>query len=243
MRKRAAICVIFAAACGRVGFDAAPDGQLAAAIDAPVAQIAYVAPFLQDNAGPGATKTTLVQAHATGNAIVLQVACGSNADPTAVAVTAPGWTFRQVGLISREGTDHAATFTAIAPGTDSASLTVTWTGGCDLNRNDLGDEFAMVDPAGDEITFDSVSTVAGSGSCTGSLPIQHFGDMVWAACDSNGEVKNVGAGFTKGADDLAEDWSEYRLTADPPGTTEAISFESDLVGYVLSMVALKPSAR
>lgn len=74
--------------------------------------------------------------------------------------------------------------------------------------------------------------------CT--IPLGHPGGAVWAARNSDSSVNAVGPGFTKGADDNVGDWSEYRITDDPAGTVESVAFANDNVGYVLSMVTLKP---
>jgi hypothetical protein len=230
--------------CGRVGFDTVFD---AAAIDSVVdvapAPIAYVAPFVQRSPGPGPTDTFLAQAHAAGNAVVIQVSCAGPAVPTAVSVSAAGWTFTQLGPItaSTRSTERSATFVAIAPDAVRTVVSVSWTGSaCGGSKNHLGDEFAMTDPAGGTITFDGVSATEGTGDCIGSVRSGHAGDVVWAACDSEDSVRAVGAGFTKGADDGVGDWAEYRVTADPAGTVEIVEFANPNVGYVLSMVTLKP---
>jgi hypothetical protein len=238
------VAVLASGACGRISFDvptATDGGSLDAALDAP-ARIAYIGPFVQRDGGTGATDSFLAQAHGAGNAIVIQVACASQAVPTAVSVTAPGWTFTELGPItaSTSSRERSATLVAIAPNTVRATFTVTWSGStCGTSKNHVGDEFAMTDRSGGAITFDGTATTMGTGNCVGSVTTGHAGDAVWAACDSDQSVNAIGAGFIKGADDAVGDWSEYKITDDPAGTVEAVQFGNDNVGYVLSMVTLK----
>jgi hypothetical protein len=237
-----------ASACGRIGIDslvhdAARDAPDDPPVDMPPARIAYVAPFVARSIGSGATETFKAQAHAKGNAIVIQVSCAGPATPDAATVTAIGWSFQPLGRVtaSTASPQRSATFGAIAPDALGTTVTVSWSGSaCDGGKNDVGDEFTMVDPAGGAITFDSFNATEGVGNCVGTVRLGHTGGAVWAACDSNASVNAVGQGFTKGADDNVGDWSEYAITDDPAGTVESVEFDNDNVGYVLSMVTLKP---
>jgi hypothetical protein len=237
-----------ASACGRIGIDslvhdAAGDVPLDVAIDVPPAHIAYVAPFVARSSGSGATETFSGQAHAAGNAIVVQVSCAGNAIPDAATLTATGWSFQLLGGVtaSTASPQRSATFVAIAPDALGTTFTLSWSGStCQGGKNDVGDEFAMVDPAGGAITFDSFNATEGIGNCVGTVRLGHDEGAVWAACNSNDSVNAVGRGFTKGADDNVGDWAEYAITHDPAGTVEPVEFDNDNVGYVLSMVTLKP---
>jgi hypothetical protein len=237
--------------CGRVGFEGLADAGGAPkpgpgpdpVPDAPVSRIAYVGPFVQRSPpGTGPNESFTAQAHAAGNAVVIQVSCAANAVPTAVSVVAPGWSFSQLGPItaSASSQQRSATFVAIAPDAIGVTVTVSWSGStCNGSKNDVGDEFAMTDPAGGTITFDGVAATEGTGNCTGTVKTGHAGDAVWAACNSDDSVTAVGAGFRKGADDHVGDWSEYAITDHPAGTVESVEFANPNVGYVLSMVTLK----
>ncbi|HEX3758170.1 MAG TPA: hypothetical protein VHW23_05670 [Kofleriaceae bacterium] len=236
-------------ACGRIDFAAVPDAGSVldpapdAASGAPPPRVAYVGPFVQRDGSARATDTFTAQAHAAGNAIVIQVSCGATAIPTAVSVAAAGWSFTQLGPItaSARSAQRSATFAAIAPDTVGVTVTVTWTGStCNTSSNQIGDEFAMTDPAGGMITFDGFNATQGTGNCTGSVTTGHEGDAVWAACNTQTSVTAIGTGFVKGADDDVGDWTEYALTSHAAGTAEAVEFDNPNVGYVLSMVTLKP---
>jgi hypothetical protein len=234
-------------ACGRIAFDRLPDGTTsggdAAAADAAPSRIVYAGPFVQRPGGTGPTESFQARAFAAGDAIVIQATCGGAAIPTGASITAPGWDFKLLGSItaSQSSNERSAAFGAIAPDTLPTTISVAWTGSsCNSSKNDIGDEFAMIDPAGGAMTFDSAMTIQGTGDCTASVTIPHDGDAVWAACDSADSVRSVGPGLVKGADDGIGDWTAYRITSDPAGTTEPVQFTNPNVGYVLSIVTLKP---
>jgi hypothetical protein len=237
-----------ASACGRVGFRLLDDAALAdvpadTAIDVPPARIVHVGPFVARSPGAGATDTFTAQAHAAGNAIVVQVSCAGPAVPDAVTLTATGWTFQQLGAVTASAVSpqRSATLVAIAPNALGTTFSVAWSGSnCSGSKNHVGDEFAMTDPAGGSITFDSFNATEGTGNCVGTVRLGHTGGAVWAACNSDNSVNAVGPGFVKGADDNVGDWSEYAITSDPADTIEPVEFDNDNVGYVLSMVTLKP---
>jgi hypothetical protein len=210
--------------------------------DAAPSRIAYVAPFVQNSSGAGASDSFPARAHAASNAVVLQVSCNASEVPTAVSVSASGWTFAQLGPItaSTSSTQRSATFVAITPDAADTTVTVNWSGStCTSSKNEIGDEFAMADPAGGAVTFDGSNATQDTGSCAGAVTTGHADDAVWAACNSENKVTAVGSGFIKGADDRAGDWSEYTITNDHAGTVEAVQFVNGNVGYVLSMVTLK----
>jgi hypothetical protein len=221
------------------------DGGLGDAdvVDAALSHIAYVGAFVQRSTGTGPDDSFTAQAHAAGNAVVIQVSCSAAEIPTAVSVSAPGWSFTQLGPItaSASSSQRSATVVAVAPDAIGASFAVSWTGSsCDSSKNEVGDEFAMTDPAGGTITFDSANATDGRGDCVGTVTTKHAADAVWAACNSENRVTSAGAGFIKAADDSAGDWSEYAITDQPADTVETVRFANGTAGYVLSMVTLKP---
>jgi len=255
MRRRAvALAVSCAGAvsgCGRVGFDVADVRRDAGSIDAPTdapidgapSPVVYVGPFVQRSTGAGPTDSFLAQARAAGDAVLIQVTCSGTAIPTGASVTAAGWSFTQLGPItaSSQSSERSATFAAIAPDAVRTTVSLSWTGSnCGGGKNHVGDEFAMTDPAGGTLTFDAANATEGQGNCVGTVRTGHAGDAVWAACDSESSVTAVGAAFTKAADDGVGDWSEYAITDHPAGTLVPVEFTNDNVGYVLSMVTLKP---
>src|SRR5215468_10546601 len=120
MGRLALAILVSTTACGRLDFDAlssGDDGSMASE-GAPPAVISHAGVFVARSPGSGTiTDTFTVQAHAAGNAIVMQVACAANATPSSVSVTAPGWTWTQMGpiLASTSSLERAAIVVAIAP--------------------------------------------------------------------------------------------------------------------------------
>jgi hypothetical protein len=245
-----------AASCGRVGFDlvarAPPaDASIDVALtddappDAASARIAYVGPFVQRDGGVGATDSFTASVRAAGDAIILQVSCGDPQIPTAVTVSAPGWAFGWVQnaiTASNSSDERSATFFAVAPAAGDVTVAVQWASGCTTGKNHIGDEFTLIDagggPATGAIAIDRFNQVEGTGDCVGTVTAERAGDAVWAACDSEGKVSEIGAGFAKGADDGIGDWSEYLLADAPAGAMESVRFTNANVGYVLSMATL-----
>ena len=120
-------------ACGRLDFDpqlhgsdgALPPNDTTPTRDTPPARIVHAGIFVARSPGTGPTDSFNVQAHAAGNAIVMQVSCAANAIPTAVSVTAPGWTFTQLGPITASAASQGAT--SAATSRQSCGLTASTT--------------------------------------------------------------------------------------------------------------------
>ncbi|MGE5184422.1 MAG: hypothetical protein ACM31C_20270 [Acidobacteriota bacterium] len=242
---RALALVAALPACGRIDFDALAGAHDAAAggdagDDAPSAPVAWVQVFAARHPGAGAADTFATSAAHAGDAIVLEVACSGSTTPTAVTVTAPGWTFTPVDPIAGSTATqlYAASFVAIAPDTAATNVSVTWAGStCDVGKAELGDELANVDAAG---AIDRHAIAPGTGPCSGAVPTSRANDAVWGACFCATQITGAGPGYTKGADNAGGDWSEYKITTDPAGTPEQVSFASPNVGFVLAMATLPP---
>ena len=242
MSKRRAVALLCVASCGRLGFEAShrdgsTDGTDA---DTPLRWVKTV--VASGQSGSATTQTVNVQAANTGDAVVLHVFCGTGTVPTAVAVSATGWTFHQVGAITGSAVagNWAASFGAIAPNTDTAAITVWWGLSASCNfMNALGDEFANNDPTGGTTTFDGHAEAQGNGSCATSLVIAHDNDAVWAACTSNIDATSPGPGYTLGADDRMGDLAAFAITTDPAGTTEPVIF-NNVGDFVTTAVSIAP---
>jgi hypothetical protein len=228
---------LLATACGRIDFD----DQLASDAGG---SIGWVKPAAAHAAfGTFTSDTFVVSAAQVGNAIVLHVECDSTSQPTAVSLTAPGWTFVQLSPITGSTTgEWAASFGAVAPDVASDSVTVTWTSGSPCSAIDeLGDEFEGNDPAGGTTTFDAHAEQGGTDSaCATTVVTQHAGDAIWAACTDTA-LTAPGLGFTMSVDDMAGDWTEYMLASDPTNTPEAVSFaHTSTSNYVVTAVSIRP---
>ena len=225
--------------CGRVASsgstgDAAIDAPADAAPDSPP-RVVYVGPFVgRSTKATGTADTFSAQAHAAGDTVVLVTGCSTTVTPTRVSVTAPGWSFTQLGGIA----NNTAMFAATAPDALSTTLTITWDVSCS-GRNHIGDEFAPAAVHGGAVVADGVAAVSGVGDCMGTVTTEHRGNAVWAACQSQFSVTAAGEGFTKGSDDKDGDWSEYKLTGDPTATVESVRLYNGNQGqYGLYMVSL-----
>jgi hypothetical protein len=237
------------AGCGRIGFDGPPPpgSNAPPAVDSatdapPTSGIAFVGSPIQHTGTMGSTDTATFNATNAGDALVFLVACAGSQIPTSVAISAPGWTFTALAPLTANtaGQVYAASYGAVAPDTQSATLTVTWNGGnCNRGKSILADELTRTDPTGDTTTFDASSGAMGAGDCTTSLTTAHANDAVWAACYAATSVSGVGAGYTQSAADSVGDLAEYKLTSDPPGTVEQVTF-SNPNGYVVVATTIKP---
>jgi hypothetical protein len=231
------------AACGRLGFDAARVGADAAPdanADAQHVPIAYVQPFIARHPGAGANDTFTIQALAADDMIVFQASCSDTTmNPASIAVSAPGWTWLALDPITGDPATMlwSATFAARAPDTTPATMTVAWAStACNVGKGELADELAGVASVG------LASTVHGTNDCTGTINTEGANEAVWGACFTATALVAVGPGYTKGADDGGGDWAEYKITTDPASTVETVSFTNAAVGYVLSMITLRPAA-
>jgi hypothetical protein len=243
-------------ACGRFGFDPsahdAPGADGSATTDAIADTVADVAPdgmvtpsiaFVSSpiqHTGPmGASDTVALQATAAGDALLFLVGCAASQMPTNVTISAPNWAFTPLSplTINSVGQVYAATFGAIAPDTTSVTLTINWTNSnCNRGQSTLADEFTSVDAAA---PFDAHAEASGAGNCTTSITTTHDSDAVWSACYAATSVTGPGPGYTKSAADTVGDMAEYKLTTDPMGTLEDVTFINPN-GYVISAVTLKP---
>ena len=244
---RFAHVVIVACACGRVGFDARISGVGGGdgnGGDGASGAVQWVKTFVAQGASIGGFTDSFVSAATAGDAVVLQVFCASTTAPSAVTLTAPGWTFAQLGAITGSTSSGywGTAFGAIAPDNASQTFFIAWTVAQECTfADELGDEFTGVDPTGGTTTFEAAANLVASGDCTTSVTTRHAGDAVWAACTVN-TITAPGAGFTKSADDGNGDGSEYKLTSDPANTVEAVGFmtATGMNGYLVSAVAIKP---
>jgi hypothetical protein len=253
------LCLV--GACGRIGFDATassdgsgtgsnydglpgPDASHDAATSdgASPPAIAFVGSPIQHTGPKAAVDTVTFQATKAGDAVLILVACASAQQPTAVNLSATNWAFTPLSplTINTAGQVYAASFGALAPDTAPVTLTINWTSSnCNRGQSALGDEFTNIDPTGTTTTFDAHAEAAGAGNCTTSITTGHANDTVWAGCYAATALTGVGAGYTKSAADMVGDYAEYKLTTDPMGTMEAVSF-SNPNGYVISAVTIKP---
>lgn len=248
MRALCLLASIFAAGCGRFGYDELRSERPDAAViadDAPIdatltpATMSYVGSAVANRWGPATTDTFNVQATKTGNLFVLSLVCDIPPQlPASVAVTAPGWTFTQLDPIVRAPAAdfYATTVTAIAPNTDPVDITVTWSETCGYWSHSIGDQLSS-DAA---TTFvDSHVQTTGTGNCAATLTPTAANPLIWASCFNLPGVTGIGAGYTMGSDDMNGDWTQYRATTNPAGTSETVTMTADATSmYIMHAVAI-----
>jgi hypothetical protein len=249
MRARALPAVVLVAACGRLEFEpfvgdarGAIDARGArdATVDVAAAAISWVGPFAERHPGVLQTDTFTAQATATGDAIVLLVACYSGTEPSSVSVTAPGWSFAPISALVGANSLWIQTLGAIAPDTTAVTVTVTWPLTCN-GTGEFGDELANADPAGGAVTFDAHAESTGTGDCTLAITTRDDDAAVWAGCFTLTALTAPGPGFTKTADDQGGDWAELDVTTSPAGTQVPVAYQNDPAAtYTFGAVTIKP---
>src|SRR5262245_59886255 len=120
--RAASLCVL--AACGRLDFEPVHDGA--------AANVEWVQPIVQlYDTGGGPLRFPLAPIH-VGDAVVIATWCGAPTAPTTTSITAPGWTFFQLGNINQSantpGSEWFAVFGAIVPSTVPTTAMATWGG-------------------------------------------------------------------------------------------------------------------
>lgn len=237
------------AACGRIDFNERATSDATAGDDSPGSNdappgtgVAFVGSPIQ-HTGPKATSDSVaLQASNTGDALLFLIACAGSQIPSSVLISAPGWTFTQLAPVTANnlGQVYAAAFGAIAPNTTATTLVINWGGtNCNRGQSALADEFTRTDPTGGSTTFDATNAASGAGDCTTPGTTGNANDAVWAGCYAATALTGVGAGYTKSAADTVGDFAEYKLTADPAGTAEPVTF-SNPNGYVVLAATIKP---
>ena len=233
----AAVALTALTACGRVGFDAlAADGSGDAMSDPhlPITYVQGLAGFLRN--APSATFQVTPQN--AGDLVLMQFTwCKSTLlTPT---VTAPGWTFQEIGSVFDVATTSGvAAFAALAP--DSTQVDVTATGGCSQTYL-LADELAHTAP--DLATaIDAEMTVYGTSSpCSAAITTNRNDDALWGACMVFGLGGTMGTppSYTVGSTDGAGESTAYQPTSDPAGTVEDFSWPlQPSLPFGVSFVAL-----
>lgn len=236
---------MLAVGCGRIGFDATVSRDSATAPgDAPAPSIAWRKTLVAINTNAGEnTVTFTVTPLAAGDVALFHTMCPSGAAPTAVTLSAPGWTFTPISPMT--GTTAigfwTASFGAITPSTTAVTWTLEWTDSSACGTLiALGDEFANVAQTGGAITFDAHGEGVGTGNCATTLTTGYDREALWAACTSKTALVAIEPGYTKAADDGTGDWSEYRIANDPAGTAEQLTFtNAPAMDFAITAVSLR----
>jgi len=180
---------------------------------------------------------------ATNDAIVFIVQCEGTGSATGVTLTASGWTITALSTVFTTGSQSSATFGALAPNTSAATFTATFTSktNCASFTYHSHDEFAGASTVGGTTTFSAHNQNQGTtGGCTGAAvtPVNND-NAIWFACVDNATA--VAGGYTKGQDDGANDWTEYKILSGGSGAAQNPSFTSS-GAFMLGSVAISPPA-
>ena len=174
-----------------------------------------------------------------GAANRIMLVFSGNADTTTTATISDTagntWNALQAKF-TQAGSGAVYAWWALANGSGSTTITVNW------SSNPLGFMNMLVDVfSGNEtsspISATSTSTAA-SGAPSGTLTPLDNNCLLWGA--TNDSVTAVGAGFSKGADDAAQDWSEYKELAGGSGASQTINFSGTSGAWMLVKAAIKP---
>jgi hypothetical protein len=188
----------------------------------------------------GNTQSFTITPIAAGDALLMMVGCAGSQTPSAVTLTAPGWTFTVLSPLTFESPAQisAASFAAIVPSTAPVTATITFTGAnCNRGKSMLADEFGHVDPSA---PFDAHAETNGAGNCTTPITTGAANEAIWGGCYAGTSLTGPGTGYTMSASDGIGDFDEYRLTTDPAGTIETVDFANPN-GFVIVAATLKPA--
>ncbi|GEM_PF-2407077 len=180
---------------------------------------------------------------AANHAIVFEVTCSATTAPTAVSLSASGWTITAIsGLQGSTTAGWVGSFAAIAPSTSAATFTATFTGGGTCGGSPYGDwkadEFSGNDTTGGTTTFDAHNQSTGTGSCSGTVTPVNNNDAVWGVCEDS--TTAVGSGYTQGQNDGGGDWTEYKILSGGSGVAQTVNFTGSGAYNVLA-VTIKPA--
>jgi hypothetical protein len=239
MMGRFAIMVLLGA-CGRVGFDPShtggPGGDGGGGGDGTMtgdgssgSSVAYVGLFtMQMQTAAPSPFTFNAAAAQAGDLIVMQISCNGSISPP--SITAPGWTFTEVGARASSAVKRISTdaFAAIAPDTATATFSATLGNGCDLQI--LSEEFANV-AAGSISAVDAIANAVGT--CATTVTTARADDTIWLGC-AGASAGSPTSGYT-----LINGFEEYRVTTDPAGTLESPSLSGGSTAMV-TVMAIAP---
>jgi len=188
----------------------------------------------------GNSKTFSYTAAAAGDGVIFLMGCAGVSEAT-TTLTATGWTITKVAgpFGASATTGFTTSFMAYAPNTSATTFTVTWNNGCGSFFSFLIDEFSGVDATNfvDAISSSSTGT---SGGCTATVTPVTSNDMIWSGCLDS--ITAAGSGYTKGADDSAQDWTEFKLLSGGAGVAQtAVFVPSSGTSFNAQAIAIKPA--
>lgn len=174
--------------------------------------------------------------------VIVMSDSGSTVPTWTISASGAGWSTVTwnvlIGKTTTTGTNCESWWT-FAPNTNATTITVTASGSGNQFMSCLVDEFTGMDG-----TSPIAGTNSGVGSGTPSITVTPTVDncQVWGGCMDS--ITAVGSGYTKGADDTQQDWSEHLTTALGAGTAnnpKTVNFSGSGT-WLLMAAAIKPPA-
>lgn len=171
------------------------------------------------------------------NRIILVFGANGSTTPTAtIADTALNtWNVLQVKF-TQTGSGSAYAWWALANGSGSTTITVLWSANPNFFLNQLVDVFSGNDTTSPISATNKAS--GASGAPSGTVTPLDNDCLLWGA--SNDSITAVGSGFSKGADDTQQDWSEYKSLTGGSGASQTVNFTGASAAWMLAMAAIKP---
>lgn len=188
------------------------------------------------------TIAVAITPNAAGNIII--VAGGANATaPTITIADSPGaHTWIECNPVKAQaGSGSMRGFYAIAKNTSATTITIT-SSTTPSFMNVLGNEFDGVDQVSPIGAHDEASGATGS-PISAAMVLDVDDEAVWAACnDSITAVGNIdGSAATKGADDLQQDWTEWRVLVGRNGASITAAFTGTSGAWIQLSSVLRPA--
>lgn len=188
-------------------------------------------------ANPGTTIAAAVTPGATGRLMLVGCGCETAGATLSIADTA-GNTWNVLNAKTTQvGSGCFQSWWAVANGSGATTVTHTIAGATDVFRNILIDVYSGNDTVS---PVSSQNTASGaSGSPSGTVTPSDANCLIWGA--ANDSITAVGSGYTKGADDTAQDWSEYKEISGGSGSAQTVNFTGTSGAWMLHMGAFKPA--
>lgn len=161
----------------------------------------------------------------------------SNGSATVSSISdTAGNTWNALNPLTTNGSRYQSWY-ALSVGTGSTTITVTWTpnsGGfiwVSVDVFDGNDTTAAVKSATNEATGSAAPV-------TGSVTPADNDCLLWGGLQDS--TTAVGSGFTKGCDDGAQDWTEFKALTGGSGAGQTVNFTGS-GSWILLMAAFKPA--
>jgi hypothetical protein len=185
---------------------------------------------------------------AANDGVVFWITCGAGSNPSTVSLSEGSGTWNGDGIMipidgpsGGGGGGWIARFYGYTPDTAAVVFDISWGADCAGFMNDIVEEFSGTDLANLVDVAGTVS-IASSGGCPAPSVTPSVNDTaVVFFCNDN--VTGVGAAYTKGGDDLVNDWGEWKILTGGSGTPQSADFTHGTPGgaYTIAGMTVKPS--